>query len=114
MQEKFADYDSEVYERIRRQFLKNSQHWLSRSDNIKHRLAGQQLQVGDLVLEVLSDPVSSLGEHVKGQFKIVGFTGMQNEVTVLSTGATEFKDAILFRRHVSTLAKYFSKYSACA
>ena len=63
LQEKFADCDSEVYERIRRQFLKNSQHWLSRSDNIKHRLAGQQLQVGDLVLEVLSDPVSSLGER---------------------------------------------------
>ncbi len=112
LQETFAGYDAEVYERIRRQFLKNAKGWPGRSSNLKNRLADQQLHVGDLVLEVLQDPVSTLGEHVKGPFRIVDFAGMDNEVAILSTGETQFKEAALFRRHVSTLAKYFTKYSA--
>jgi hypothetical protein len=70
------------------------------------------LQPGDLALEVVSGPVSTLGEAVKGPFWVVEVRG--NGVVVLTTGGTAFKQAVLFTRHISNLARYLDRSSVRA
>ena len=74
----------------------------------------QHLAVGDWVLELVSGPVPSLQARVKGPYKIVDFIGPGNQIAVLQTGRTEFKEPVLFRRHVSTLARYVAKHHLLA
>jgi hypothetical protein len=56
--------------------------------------------------------VSTLGEAVKGPFRVVEVRG--NSVVVLTTGSTDFKHAVLFTRHISTLARYLDRSSVRA
>ncbi len=70
------------------------------------------MKVGDLVLEVLSGPVAALDKSVLGPFRVVDLR--DSGVVVLSTGDTAFKDAVLFKRHISNLARYLDKSSVRA
>lgn len=54
-----------------------------------------------------------LGEHVKGPFRIIAFSGSNDEIAILETGGTQFKEVKAFRRHVSNLARYFTKHCVC-
>jgi hypothetical protein len=110
LQEQLFDRDAAVFERIQRQFERNAAHWPSRHDNVRHRLQQEHLSVGDWVLELVSGPVASLESRVKGPYKIVAFVGPGGQIAVLQTGRTEFKEPVCFRRHVSTLARYFAKH----
>jgi hypothetical protein len=68
------------------------------------------LQVGDWVLEVLSGPVPALHDQVKGPFVVLGFCGDDQQIAILSTGGTAFKDPVVFKRHVSNMARYYAKH----
>ena len=48
----------------------------------------------------------------RGPYRVLEVLG--NGTVVLSTGATSFKDAIVFSRHVSNLAVYYDKAAARA
>ncbi len=65
------------------------------------------MKPGDLVLEVLSGPVAALGKSVLGPFRVVEVR--DSGVVVLSTGNTAFKDTVVFKRHISNLARYLDK-----
>jgi hypothetical protein len=76
-------------------FAKNATAWPSRGGS-RRELA--QLKPGDLVLEVVSGPVATLGEAVKGPFRVVEVRG--NGVVIVATGGTAFKQAELFPRNI--------------
>lgn len=67
------------------------------------------LREGDLVLELLESPVTPLHAGVLGPFRILGFNKQRN-VAILQTGYTAFRAPRLYRRHVSRLAKYTSRW----
>jgi hypothetical protein len=110
LQQQLLEQESVVFDRIRMQFFKNAKQWPLRHDTRKGRLCATPLQVGDWVLEVLSGPVPALHDQVKGPFVVVGFCGDGNAIAILSTGGAAFKNPILFKRHVSNLAKYYAKH----
>jgi hypothetical protein len=99
-------FDLSVFQSIRKQFAKNAAAWPSRGGR-RRELA--QLKPGDLVLEVVSGPVPTLGEAVKGPFRVVEVRG--NGVVIVATGGTAFKQAELFPRNISSLAKFYDKAS---
>jgi len=110
LQQQLLEKDAEVFDRIRQQFDRNAAHWPARLDNVRKRLQGQRLSIGDWVLELVSGPVPALEPRVKGPYRIVDFGGQHSELAVLQTGRTEFKEPRRFARHVSTLAKYYAKH----
>jgi hypothetical protein len=102
----FEGFDASVFQAIRQQFAKNAAAWPLRGGS---RRAPVQLKPGDLVLEVVSGPVAALGEAVKGPFRVVELRG--NGVVVLTTGRTDFRQAVQFTRHISNLARYLDRFS---
>lgn len=114
LQQQLLDRDADVFDRIQRQFQRNAAHWPSRFDNVRPRLRGGHLSVGDWVLELVSGPVPSLQSRVKGPYKVVAFEGPGGQIVVLQTGRTEFKEPVQFKRHISTLAKYVAKHHLLA
>lgn len=109
LQQQLMEHDAGVFDRIRMQFCKNARQWPLWHDTRKGRLCSEPLQVGDWVLEMLSGPVPVLQDQVKGPFLVVGLRGDDQQAAVLSTGDTAFKDPVVFKRHVSNLARYYSK-----
>jgi hypothetical protein len=109
MRQLFDSFDLSVFQSIKRQFAKNAAAWPMRGGS---RREPGQLKPGDLALEVVSGHVSTLGEAVKGPFRVVEVRG--NGVVVLTTGSTDFKQAVLFTRHISTLARYLDRSSVRA
>lgn len=95
--------DVEVCDRIREQFQRNAAHWPMRLDNHRGGLPGQQLVMGDWVLEFVSGPVPALQSMVKGPYLVVEFAGQYGQHAVVGTGRT---DPVRFRRHVNNLARY--------
>lgn len=110
LQERLWAQDLQVFENIAQQFKRNAAHWPMRLDNRKQRLQGQQLSVGDWVLELVSGPVPSLGEHVRGPYRLVDFCGPGGQLAVLETGGTEFRPSQRFNRHVKNLARYLARH----
>jgi hypothetical protein len=82
MRQQFDAFDASVFNAIRKQFAKNAAAWPSRGASRREPV---QLKPGDLVLEVVSGPVPTLGEAVKGPFKVVEVRGYM--VVVLSLAA---------------------------
>jgi hypothetical protein len=109
LQQLMAHFDRNVFGLIKQQFARNAAAWAKSRCLVEGRAARNQLHVGDLVLEVI-DNAPTLEECAKGPFRIVGFQ-RDGAIAVLSTGATEFKPAREFTRHVSKLARYFDKWS---
>jgi hypothetical protein len=109
MRQLFDSFDLSVFQSIKRQFAKNAAAWPMRGGS---RREPALLQPGDLALEVVSGPVSTLGEAVKGPFRVVEVRG--HGVVVLTTGGTAFKPAVLFTRHISNLARYLDRSSVRA
>ena len=103
--------DRAVFDQIRQQFQQNAVAWPLRGAGLRAK-SRPELKVGDLVLEVLSGPVASLDRAVLGPFKVVEVR--DSGVVVLSTGDTAFKVAVLFKRHISNLARYLDKSSVRA
>jgi hypothetical protein len=114
LQEQLLERDADVFDRIRQQFDRNAAQWQVRHDKAQQQLAKQRLEVGDWVLELVPGPVSALRSHVKGPFLVVELVGRDREIAVLQTGRTQFRDAQRFRRHVSTLARYYAKHHLLA
>ncbi len=56
--------------------------------------------------------MAALDKSVLGPFRVVELR--DSGVVVLSTGDTAFKDAVLFKRHISNLARYLDKSSVRA
>jgi hypothetical protein len=110
LQQQLLERDVAVFDRIRSQFQRNAAHWPSRFDSSRPSWAGEQLCVGDWVLEIVAGPVPSFKSRVLGPFKIVGFTGPGGQTAILQTGKTEFRAAEQYKRHVSTLAKYTARH----
>lgn len=106
MRRLFEGFDAAVFQSIRQQFAKNAAAWPLRGGS---RRQPPELKAGDLVLEVVSGPVAALGEAVKGPFRVVEVRG--NGVVVLTTGSTDFKQAVHFTRHISNLARYLDRSS---
>ena len=106
-----AGFDESVWQQIRQQFAKNAAAWPLRGGP---RQSSQSvwLKLGDLVLEIVSGPIPTLGEAVKGPYRVVELCS--NGVVVLSTGSTGFKEAVCFKRHISNLARYLDKASVQA
>lgn len=109
MRRLFEGFDATVFQAIRQQFAKNAAAWPLRGGSSRE-LA--QLKPGDLALEVVSGPVSTLGEAVKGPFRVVEVRG--NGVVVLTTGSTDFKQAVHFTRNIGNLARYLDRASVRA
>jgi hypothetical protein len=51
-----------------------------------------------------------LQDQVKGPFVALGFCGDDQQIAILSTGGTAFKNPVVFKRHVSNLARYYAKH----
>jgi hypothetical protein len=102
----FDAFDASVFQAIRQQFAKNAAAWPLRGGSRREPV---QVKPGDLVLEVVSGPVPTLGEAVKGPFRVVEVRG--NGVVVLTTGSTDFRQAVHFTRHISHLARYLDRAS---
>jgi hypothetical protein len=95
-----------VMERIQQQFVPNYDAWQAR-----RKVFGCQsgdLKVGDWVLELVETPPSKIHGAVLGPFKVVGISGA---TVYLATGSTEFKAAKTYRRHITSLVKFFRKDS---
>jgi len=103
--------DKAVFDQIRQQFQQNAAAWPLRGAGLRAK-SRPELKVGDLVLEVLSGPVASLDRAVLGPFRVVEVR--ESGVVVLGTGDTAFKDTVLFKRHISNLARYLDKSSVRA
>ncbi len=110
LQEQLAQRDAIVLDIIKAQFQRNAAHWPMRLDKVRKRLQGQHLVVGDWVLEMVPGPVPALESGVKGPFLLVDLVGPGSQIAVLETGATEFKSARRFQRHVGNLAKFYAKH----
>jgi len=111
MQQQLALMQQSVLSGIKQQFQSNAAAWPRRGG--KRRVdESVVIKPGDLVLEVISGPVASMEDGVKGPFRVVEIK--DNGVVVLSTGVAAFKDAILFKRHLSNLVKYHTKWSLVA
>lgn len=108
LQQQSACMQQSVLSGIKQQFDRNAAAWPRRGDFSK-RPASPGFQVGDYVLEVVSGPVGSFAEGVKGPWIVKEIRG--NGTVVLSTGKTDFKDVILFTRHVANLVKYHTRWS---
>lgn len=109
MRQRMLEVDLAVFEQIRQQFQQNAAAWPRRGAPLR---AQPQLKAGGLVLEVLSGPVASLAKSVLGPFRVVEVR--ESGVVVLSTGDTAFKDTVVFKRHISNLARYLDKSSVRA
>lgn len=110
MQRQMAAMDQEVFSRIRQQFVVNAAAWPRRGANLKR--AGLALKVGDFALEVISGPVASFHDNVKGPFRVLQVC--PDGTVLLSSGSTQFKDAVTFKRHITNLAVYYDKKAALA
>jgi hypothetical protein len=64
------------------------------------------------VFKLVSGPVASLGDSVRGPFCVVEV--WEHGVVLLSTGSTGFRNAAAFARHISSLARYLDKRSVHA
>ena len=103
----FMDHvDGIAYQSLRRHTTRSGKRWLRRA--WKARRKDITIGVGDLVLELVESPSGPLQHHVKGPFKVTGFTSSSKHVAVLETGATGFKDAQLYTRHINRLARYYT------
>jgi hypothetical protein len=110
LQAKLDQMDAEVFERIKAQFERNAAHWPMRLDNVRKRLQGQHLAVGDWMLETTPGPIPALLSGVKGPFLLVEFVGPGQQIAVLETGGTGFREKQRFQRHVRNLARYTAKH----
>ena len=95
---------------IEQQFKRNQQDWQKRRSDCS-RKSKHTLSVGDLVLEIDDNPDTACNAADRGPYRIEKFLH-DGAVAVLATGATQFKPSVSFNRHVSRLAKYFTKYTA--
>ena len=77
-----------------------------RKRGVAHR-SGGDLSVGDYVLE-LSDAALPLCAEARGPYRITAFKNRRS-VAVLLTGGTGFKEQVTFDRHVSRLARYYTR-----
>jgi hypothetical protein len=111
LRERMLAVDRAIFDQIRQQFQHNAAAWPLRGAGLKAR-SQPKLKVGDLVLEVVSGPVAALDKAVLGPFKVVEIR--DSGVVVLSTGDTAFKNAVLFKRHITNLARYLDKSSVRA
>ena len=110
LQERHFAQDAEVFERIREQFERNAAQWPSRLDKARSRLQHQNLVIGDWVLELVFGPVPALESRVKGPYLIVDFVGPGQQIAVLETGGTQFKDKRRFHRSIWNLARYTARH----
>jgi len=102
----FEELDAQAIELIQKQFEHNRKYWEARRTDLG-RKSKHNLAVGDLVLVLEDSPPSALHAKVKGPYKVVAMAP-DGVTAVLETGATEFKEAQRFKRHVSQLAKFFT------
>jgi hypothetical protein len=109
MRQRMLEVDLAVFDQIRQQFQQNAAAWPRPGAPLQKQ---PQLKAGDLVLEVLSGPVASLAKSVLGPFRVVEVR--ESGVVVLSTGDTAFKDTVVFKRHISNLARYLDRSSVRA
>jgi hypothetical protein len=120
LQQDLLQRDAAVFERIRirrrirQQFERNAAHWPLRQANAHGRYLGEHLAIGDWVLELVAGPVPSLQSRVRGPYLIVDFAGPGDQIAVLQTGRTGFKEPVRFKCHVSTLARYVAKHHLLA
>jgi hypothetical protein len=111
LQQRRIAVDRAVFEQIRQQFQQNAAAWPHRGAGLRAQ-SRPQLKPGDLVLEVVSGPVAALDKSVLGPFRVVEVR--DSGVVVLTIGNTAFKNAVLFKRHISNLARYLDKSSVRA
>jgi hypothetical protein len=109
LRQRMLEVDLMVFDQIRQQFQQNAAAWPHRGAPLRDL---PQLRAGDLVLEVLCGPVAALAKSVLGPFRVVEVC--ESGVVVLSTGDTAFKDTVVFKRHISNLARYLDKSSVQA
>jgi hypothetical protein len=107
LQSTFGRLDDLAFKGIHKQFEVNRKYLEKRGSEFA-RKASNALAVGDLVLELDDNPDTALNAKVRGPYRLVALE-MEGALAVLETGATGFKPAHRFRRHVSRLAKYFDK-----
>jgi hypothetical protein len=111
LQAKLDQLDAEVFERIKAQFERNAAHWPVRLDNVRKRLQGQHLAAGDWVPEFTPRPIAALRSGVQGPYLVVDFVGPGQQMVVLETGTTGFREKQRYHRHVQNLACYTAKHS---
>jgi hypothetical protein len=111
LRERMLAVDRGFFEQIRQQFQQNAAAWPRRGAGLR-AMSRPRLRPGDLVLEVLSGPVAALDKCVLGLFRVLEVR--DSGVVVLSTGDTAFKDTVVFKRHISNLARYLDKSSVRA
>jgi hypothetical protein len=107
LQSTFGRLDNLAFKGIHKQFEVNRKYLEKRGSDFA-RKASNALAVGDLVLELDDNPDTALNAKVRGPYRLVALE-MEGALAVLETGATGFKPAHRFRRHVSRLAKHFDK-----
>jgi hypothetical protein len=98
--------DGLAEEALRRHSTRVTERWLRRQWKAKR--TGTDLQVGDLVLELITPSPGAFCHSVIGPFKIVGFTSQHRNNAVLETGAPEFRGPQRYIRRVQSLAKYYT------
>ena len=98
--------DDSILRALQTQFDRNVRGWKDRVlVGRQRRQLGLKLKIDDWVLELV-ETGGPLGMQVLGPFRIVGFEGTGDVVALLETGTTLFRDKVVYRRHVSNLAKY--------
>lgn len=110
LRERMLAVDRAVFDQIQQQFRRNAADW-PHCGKVRAR-SQPKLKAGDLVLEVLSGSVASLDQAVRGLFRFVEVH--DSGVVVLRTGDPAFRDTVLFKRHISNLARYLDKASVRA
>jgi hypothetical protein len=111
LRQQMAAMDQDVFGRIQQQFARNARAWPLRGGRRKSA-DSVALQLGDVVLEIVSGPVANLGDGVRGPFHALEVH--DNGVVLLSTGSTSFCDAAAFTRHISNFARHLDKRSVRA
>jgi hypothetical protein len=107
VQDSLSALDKHALAGIGRQFQDNLRRFeRRRKRGIAHR-SGGDLSVGDYVLE-LSDSALPLCAEARGPYRITAFKNRRS-VAVLLTGGTGFREQVTFDRHVSRLARYYTR-----
>ena len=105
IREKISSLDSKAFELIHQQFQDNSQSIIRRKQERNSKPL--HLKIGDLVLE-LDDSSGPLQAKARGPYRVIA---LKNQIVVLQTQSTNFKDIRQFERHITRLVKYYDKSS---
>lgn len=102
--------DDATLHNLRSQFAANFKAYRSRAQLLR-QAAQPPLKPGDLALE-MRESTAALDLPATGPYQVVSID--PNGTVVLQSGATEFRDAAQFKRHVSNLARYYTPAEALA